>query len=53
MGDFTLLSARSKGIAGMWPAALAWAAGWLALVLMDGRVDPDNAVVELGTRVQI
>ncbi len=47
MGDFTLLSARSKGIAGMWPAALAWTAGWLALVLMDGRVALANLAMLL------
>ncbi len=30
-----------------WPAAAAWAAGWLGLLLMDGRVDLSNLAMLL------
>ncbi len=30
---------REPGRHGAWPAALAWVAGWLAMLLLDGRVD--------------
>ena len=30
---------HEPGGGGAWPAALAWAAGWLAMLLLDGRID--------------
>jgi two-component system, OmpR family, sensor histidine kinase KdpD len=47
MGNFTLLSVRNASLASAWPALVAWAAGWAALVLMDGRVDLANLAMLL------
>ena len=41
------LSSHATSIARAWPAALVWAAGWAAMLLLDGQVDLANLAMLL------
>jgi two-component system sensor histidine kinase KdpD len=47
MGNPIAVDKRSTGFTGYWPAVVAWALGWAALVLVDGRVDLANLAMLL------
>jgi len=47
MRDFRLARDRDESLARLWPAVVAWAVGWVALLVVDGRVDLANLAMLL------